>query len=65
MAKLYLDEIETALSFQGVENLVKDVDDSKKISSSLESFIDNSSSKLEGAQWDAVRSKVGEYKNAM
>lgn len=61
MAKLYLDEIEAALSFNGLENLKTDVDDSKKLSASLSEFVSTSSSKLTGEQWDAVRGKVTEY----
>jgi len=63
MAKLYLDEIEAALSFSGLENLKTDIDDSKKLSTSLSEFISTSSSKLTGEQWEAVRGKVTEYNN--
>ena len=63
MAKLYLDEIEAALSFSGLENLKTDIDDYKKLSTSLSEFISTSSSKLTGEQWEAVRGKVTEYNN--
>ena len=65
MAKLYLDELEAALSCQGVSNLVQDMEDSKKTNSCLTNFVSNSTSTLEGETWDAVRNKIGEFSEAL
>jgi DNA repair ATPase RecN len=65
MAKLYLDELEAALSFQGLKNLTTDVSDSEKMISTLDEFISTSGEYLSGEPWDSVRTKVETYKKAM
>ncbi len=65
MAKLYLDELEAALSFQGLKNLTTDVADADKMISTLDGFISGSTEYLSGDPWNGVRTKVESYKKAM
>lgn len=65
MAKLYLDELEAALSFQGLKNLTTDASDSDKMISTLDDFINNSTEYLSGEPWNGVRTKVEAYRKAM
>lgn len=65
MSKVYLDELNAALSSSTFSTLEADANDSNSVGSSIKSFVDGSSTALTGEQWDKVRSKLGVYDSAL
>ncbi len=65
MAKIYLDEINSALGFSTFDTLEKDVKDSGSTGTAVDSYITDSTEKLTGEQWDKTRDKMGIYKSAL
>jgi hypothetical protein len=65
MAKIYLDEINSALGFSTFDTLEQDVKDSGSANNSIDAYINESSTKLSGEQWDKTRTKMGVYKDAL
>lgn len=61
MAKMYLDELETASSIYKDNFLSRDIDTSKNVNSMIYDFVSGTKSKLSGSMWDAVRGKMGEF----
>ena len=61
MAKVYLDELETASSIYKDNFLSRDIDTSKNVNSMIYDFVNGTKSKLSGSMWDAVRGKMGEF----
>ena len=65
MSKVYLDELNAALSFSTFSTLEQDSRDATSVGNSIKSFVDGSSTVLTGEQWDKVRSKLGVYDQAL
>ena len=65
MAKIYLDEINSALGFSTFDTLDQDAKDSGNTDKAIDSYIADSSSKLTGELWDKTRTKMGAYKSAL
>lgn len=65
MSKVYLDEINAALSSSTFSTLSQDNKDSGTVNTSINSFINDSGTKLKGDQWDKVRTKLGVYQTAL
>lgn len=63
MAKMYLDELETASSIYKDKFLSKDIDTSKNVNSMIYDFVNGTKSKLSGSMWDAVRGKMDEFES--
>lgn len=61
MAKIYLDELETASSIYKDNFLSRDIDTSKNVNSMIYDFVNGTKSKLSGSMWDAVRGKMDEF----
>ncbi len=65
MTKVYLDELNAALSFSTFSTLEQDSKDATSTGNSIKSFVEGSSAILTGEQWDKVRSKLGVYDQAL
>ena len=65
MAKLYLDELESALSFTTFNTLSQDSRDATSTGNHLVDFIEQSEADLKGEQWDQVRGKMAEFQQAL
>lgn len=65
MAKVYLDEINAALSSDVFSSFSNDSSESKTLSSAIENFIDGSRATLVGSNWDQYRSKLVQYNAAL
>ena len=65
MTKIYLDEINSALSFSTFDTLEQDAKDSDGVSNAIESYVYQSGGKLQGEQWDKTRTKMGVYQEAL
>ena len=65
MSKVYLDEISAALSSSTFSTLSQDNKDSGTVNTSINTFIDDSGTKLKGEQWDKVWTKLGVYQAAL
>lgn len=63
MAKMYLNELETASSIYKDKFLSRDIDTSKNVNSMIYDFVNGTKSKLSGSMWDAVRGKMGEFES--
>lgn len=65
MPKVYLDEINAALSSNTFSVLDSDANDASTLQSALIEFTDYSSGDLSGSQWDKYRSKMSQFGEAM
>ena len=65
MTKLYLDELDAALSGSTFSTLNQDSTDSKSVSDAITAFCSKSDGKLSGEQWDKVRGKLSQYQSAL
>ena len=65
MTKLYLDELDAALSGSTLSTLNQDSKDSKSVNDAINAFCENTGGKLSGEQWDKVRGKLGQYQEAL
>lgn len=65
MTKLYLDELDAALSGSTLSTLNQDSKDSKSVNDAINAFCENTGGKLSGEQWDKVRGKLGQYQAAL
>ena len=63
MAKIYLNELETASSIYKDKFLSSDIDTAKNVNSMIGDFVGGTKSKLSGSMWDAVRGKMGEFES--
>ena len=63
MAKIYLNELETASSIYKDKFLSSDIDTAKNVNSMIGEFVGGTKSKLSGSMWDAVRGKMGEFES--
>ena len=59
--KIYSDELNAALNFSTFSDLSADGQESNQMAHSLTEFITQSSSKLQGEQWNAAYNKLAEY----
>lgn len=65
MAKIYIDEIDAFLASGTIDNLTTDSKEGSSINDALLNFVDLSSTKLEGVNWDNYRSKFAEFNTAI
>lgn len=59
--KIYSDELNAAMSFTTFDDLATDGSEATTMAHNLTEFITNSSSKLQGEQWNAAYNKLAEY----
>lgn len=60
MAKIYLDELVSAMNYNTFDTLASDSIDASNVSESISNFI-QSEGKLQGKEWDAVRNGFTKY----
>lgn len=60
MAKIYLDELVSAMNYNTFDTLASDSIDASNVSESISNFI-QSEGKLQGKEWDTVRNEFAKY----